>query len=247
VRSLLPGETGEPDLESIYAFPDTVRSGTGRWLRANFVASIDGAIEVGGRSGPLGGPGDHRIFHLLRALADVVLVGAGTVRTEGYRAAKLPAERRRQREAAGQLPVPPICVVTRRGLEPDTPVLEPVEGAPRPLLLTTAAAAERAHDEVRERAELVVCGDDTVVVARAIEALTDRGFRRLLCEGGPQLMSELVLAGLVDELCLTVAPQLAGPGRAGMTGGAPWGESREWSLAGVLEEDGDLFLRYIRS
>src|SRR4051794_31248016 len=102
VRSLLPGEAGEPDLESIYAFPDTARSGTGRWLRANFVASIDGAIEVGGRSGPLGGPGDHRIFHLLRALADIVLVGAGTVRTEGYRAAKLPVERRRQRETAGQ-------------------------------------------------------------------------------------------------------------------------------------------------
>src|SRR3954470_14379460 len=132
VRSLLPGEAGEPDLESIYAFPDTARSGRGRWLRANFVASIDGAIEVGGRSGPLGGPGDHRIFHLLRALADVVIVGAGTVRTEGYRAAKLPPERRHQREAAGQFAVPPIAVVTNRGLDADTPVLEPVQGAPRP-------------------------------------------------------------------------------------------------------------------
>src|SRR3954470_15903191 len=128
VRSLLPGETGEPDLESIYAFPARAGAGGSRWLRANFVASIDGAIEVGGRSGPLGGPGDHRIFHLLRALADVVLVGAGTVRTEGYRAAALSPERRRRGEAAGQLPVPPIAVVTRRGLAPDTPVLEPVEG-----------------------------------------------------------------------------------------------------------------------
>ncbi len=245
VRSLLPGGTGEPDLETIYAFP-----GTGTWVRANFVASIDGAIEVGGRSGPLGGPGDHRIFHLLRALADVVLVGAGTVRTEGYRAAELPEDRRRRRELAGQLPVPPIAVVTRRGLEPGTPVLEPVPGAPRPLLLTTAAAAEAASDEVRERAELVVCGDEDVDASLAVRALTDRGFRRLLCEGGPQLLSELVLAGLVDELCLTVAPQLAGPGRAGMTGGSPWGEPRaqsmNWSLAGVLEEDGDLFLRYRR-
>src|SRR3954462_2118454 len=116
VRSLLPGGTGEPDLESIYAFPDLVGSGADRWLRANFVSSIDGAIEVGGRSGPLGGPGDHRIFHLLRELTDVVLVGAGTVRTEGYRAAALPVERRRQREAEGRLPVPPIAVVTRHGL-----------------------------------------------------------------------------------------------------------------------------------
>src|SRR4051794_1482011 len=178
VRSLLPGEAGEPDLESIYAFPDTARSGTGRWLRANFVASIDGAIEVGGRSGPLGGPADHRNFHLLRALADVVLVGGGTGRTEGYPAAKLPDDRRRQRGAAGQLPVPPIAVVTRRGLDPGTPVLEPVQGAPRPLVLTTAAAADAAPDEVRERAELVVCGDEGVDAARAVEALNDRGFRR---------------------------------------------------------------------
>jgi riboflavin biosynthesis pyrimidine reductase len=76
--------------------------------------------------------------------------------------------------------------------------------------------------------------------------LTDRGFRRVLCEGGPQLLSDLVLAGLVDELCLTVSPQLAGPGRAGMTGGSPWSETRGWSLASVLEEDGELFLRYLR-
>src|SRR3954470_8587311 len=134
VRSLLPGETGEPDLESIYAFPSAASSAPGRWLRVNFVASIDGAIEVGGRSGPLGGPGDHRIFHLLRALAAVVLVGAGTVRTEGCRGGNPHAAGRRRREVAGQLPVPPIAVVTGRGLDPDTPVLEPVEGAPRPLL-----------------------------------------------------------------------------------------------------------------
>jgi riboflavin biosynthesis pyrimidine reductase len=244
VRKLLPDVHGEPDLERIYAFPDP---GSGRYVRANFVESLDGAIEVGGRSGPLGGAGDKRIFHLLRALADVVLAGAGTVRAEKYGPAKLPADRRRSREQAGQLPVPPMAVVTARGLRSDSSLLAPVDGSPPPIVLTTCEAADRAPDEVRERAEIVACGAGRVDLREALDRLAERGLRRVLCEGGPSLLTGLELAGELDELCLTISPQLAGPERTGLTVGQAWPTPRGLELSTVLEEDGDLFLRYLRA
>jgi riboflavin biosynthesis pyrimidine reductase len=243
MRSLLPSSDREPDLESIYAVPAPVE---GFHLRANFVTSLDGAIEVKGRSGALGGPGDKRIFHLLRGLADVILVGSGTARAEKYGPAVLPEDRRRARISAGQLAVPPIAVVTGRGLEPDSSLLVPAEGSPQPLVLTTAAAVEAAPPEVRERAELVVCGDNRVDLPRAVATLVERGLRRVLCEGGPRLLTDLLLAGQVDELCLTLSPQLAGPGRARLTSGAEWAGAEALGLSTVLEQDGDLFLRYTR-
>jgi riboflavin biosynthesis pyrimidine reductase len=244
VRTLLPSDAGEPGLETIYAFPEP-RDGC--YVRANFVTSLDGAIEVGGRSGPLGGAGDKRIFHLLRALTDVILVGAGTARAENYGAAVLPEDRQRARVVAGQAPVPPVAVVTGRGLDPDSRIFEPVAGSPPPLILTTAAAAGSAPPTIRDRAELVVCGDEQVDLGRAIEALADRGLYRVLCEGGPKLLTELLLAGQLDELCLTLSPQLAGPARARLTSGAEWHGAQALALTTVLEQDGDLLLRYHRS
>ncbi len=242
VRSLLPGDAGEPALDELYALPPSPT----RHVRANFVVTLDGAIEVDGRSGSLGGDGDGRVFQLLRALTDIVLVGAGTARAEGYGAARIPEARRLQRVAAGQLPVPPIAVVTARGVEPGLELLQPVAGAPRPLVMTSAATAAKAPKEVRERAELVVCGDETVELPRLLDELATRGFYRVLCEGGPRLLTDLLSADVVDELCLTVAPTLAGPGHQLLTSGATWQNARQLMLAGVLEDDGDLLLRYTR-
>jgi riboflavin biosynthesis pyrimidine reductase len=92
----------------------------------------------------------------------------------------------------------------------------------------------------------VVCGENRVDLPRAVAALVERGLRRVLCEGGPRLLTDLLLADLVDELCLTLSPQLAGPGRAGLTSGAEWPGAEELALSTVLEQDGDLFLRYTR-
>jgi riboflavin biosynthesis pyrimidine reductase len=244
VRALLPSTTGEPDLDSIYGLPRL--DGAGSHLRCNFVDSLDGAIEVDGRSGALGGPGDERIFSLLRELTDVVLVGAGTARTEGYGPVRLPLTRRRKRVAVGQAAVPPIAVVTASGLAPDSRLLEPIDGSPAPLVLTTAQVAESADERVRERAEVVPCGTTGVDLEVAIRALAARGLRRVLCEGGPRLFTDLAALGLVDELCLTLAPQLAGPDRARMTSGASWTAPHGLTLSSVLEQDGELYLRYTR-
>ncbi|HSP39183.1 MAG TPA: pyrimidine reductase family protein [Frankiaceae bacterium] len=244
MRSLLPPGVGEPDLESVYAFPDIPAGEV--FLRGNFVSSVDGAIEVDGRSGPLGGTGDKRIFGLLRGLADVVLVGAGTARAERYGPAQLPVDRQRSRIAAGRRAVPPIAVVTAHGIDAGLRLLEFRAGAPKPLVLTTEAVVAVAPEPVRAAAEFVACGTETVDLPAAVAALQARNLTRIVCEGGPRLITDLIREGLLDELCLTLAPQLAGPGRAGMSSGEPWPQPRGLDLAGVLEQDGDLFLRYRR-
>lgn len=241
---MLPPTSGEPDLDSVYALPHL--DGADHHLRCNFVSSLDGAIEIDGRSGALGGQGDERIFTMLRELTDVVLVGAGTARTEGYGPVRLSGARQRKRGEAGQSAVPPIAVVTASGLAPDSRLLERVDGSPPPLVLTTERVAASAADRVRERAELVPCGTTTVDLGLALRALSERGLHHVLCEGGPRLFTDLAALGLVDDLCLTVSPQLAGPERARMTSGAAWSVPRGLTLTSVLEQDGELYLRYTR-
>lgn len=232
----------EVDLDEAYALPANAAERV--HVRSNFVMSIDGAAEVGGRSGPLGGPADWQVFRLLRWLSDVVLVGAGTVRTEDYGPVVVPPERRERRVAAGLAAVPPVAVVSRTlSFEPAARLFS---GEVRPLLLTCEAAPAERRDALAPVADIVMCGADTVVPALALEALAARGLTRVLTEGGPLLHAELAAAGLLDEICLTIAPVLAGPGRLGIVQGVPWTMPVDLTLVQVLTEDGVLFLRYRR-
>lgn len=117
----LPGPVDDPwsleSLAEVYAYPEQVRRGRA-WLRANMVSGLDGAARLDGLSEGLSGAADKRIFGVLRALSDVVLVGAQTVRAEGYRPARARAEFAAAREAAGQRPAPVIAIVSR-GLDLD--------------------------------------------------------------------------------------------------------------------------------
>jgi riboflavin biosynthesis pyrimidine reductase len=232
----------EIDLDEAYAYPPAV--GRTSYVRANFVSSVDGAAEVGGRSGPLGGAADRRVFQLLRWLSDVVLVGAGTARHENYGPVIVPPERRARRQAAGLAAVPPIAVVTATaGLDPGARLFD---AEVRPIVLTCDAAPSAKRRALAAVAEVVLCGDTTVDPAAALAALAERGMTRVLTEGGPLLHAQLAGAGLLDELCLTVAPILAGPGRMGIVEGPPWPEPATMRLVQVLAEDGNLFLRYQR-
>ena len=96
-------------LAALYAYPD-IAPGAAPWLRASMVASVDGAASLGGRSGGLSGDADRLVFSVLRSLADVILVGAGTARAEGYRPVRDGEVWASLR--AGRAPVPPIAVVT---------------------------------------------------------------------------------------------------------------------------------------
>ncbi|MDT3444799.1 MULTISPECIES: pyrimidine reductase family protein [unclassified Pseudofrankia] len=237
-----PGDPGlaQDDLDAAYAVP-ALLPGTAH-VRANFVASADGAAEVSGRSGALGGPADRWVFRTLRWLADVVVVGAGTARTEDYGPAIVPPERREARVAAGLAPVPPIAVISG-SMELD-PTARLFDAEVRPLLLTRASAPADRVAALREVADVVVCGDERVELKAALAELVARGLPRVLTEGGPLLHAQLAGAGLLDELCLTVAPLLGGPGHLGIVAGLPWPSARAMELAHLLEEDGTLFLRY---
>ncbi|MDK3256403.1 dihydrofolate reductase family protein [Blastococcus capsensis] len=238
MRRLLPEPTELDD----DALAEAYRVPAGRFARVNFVASLDGAVTVDGRSAGLGSPGDRRVFRLLRALADVVLVGHGTAAGEGYRPVTADSPVGRLRGALGRTPVMPVAVVSRRAsLDPRSDLV--TRATARTILVTCAAAdADRRAALAAAGAEVLVCGDDDVDLPAALHALADRGLEQVVCEGGPQLLHGALTAGVVDELDLSVSPALVG-GQARLLGGALPGPAR-LALHQVLEEDGMLFTRY---
>jgi riboflavin biosynthesis pyrimidine reductase len=245
VRQLLPTPADQPadslsddDLLAAYAVP----ADADRHLRMNFVASADGAATIAGRSGGLSTPPDKRVFALLRDLADVVLVGAGTVREEGYGYPEFAPERRERRRTLGLADVPTFAVVSG-SLDLD-PASSLFVGTPvRTLVLTTDRTPADRRAALAEVADVLTVGTAQVSLAAAVDALVARGLRRILCEGGPRIFGGLVEAGRVDELCLTICPLLAGPGPGRIVAGPGWPPVRV-SLVHALEEDGTLFLRY---
>jgi riboflavin biosynthesis pyrimidine reductase len=239
---LLPDAADDVDLDEAYALPGPSRL----HVRANFVSSVDGAAEVGGRSGGLSSDADHRVFSVLRGLCDVVLVGAGTVRQERYGPARPSTERRARRQQHGLTAVPPIAVVTSR-VDLDLKSAFFTEAAARPVILTTGAAPADLRQRASEVADVAVCGDTAVDLAIALEALVERGLTRVLCEGGPHLMGQLVAAGRLDELCLSLSPVIAGPERLRIIGGAPLDAPARLELGHVLTAEGVMFLRYVVS
>lgn len=224
---------GQGDLEQVYAPPG------GEHLRLNFIASLDGAVEVGGRSGPLGGPADRSAFLAMRAVADAILVGAGTVRAEDYGPVRVAADARARREARGQSSRPVLAVVTGRAALDRAARLF---GGDRVVVFTTETALSGRPD-LPEAAEVVACGRTTVDLAAVVQELRRRGMGRILCEGGPVMARGLLTAGLVDELCLTLAPVVAGAGRR-LVGEEPMSPAGPFCLTGLLESDSLLLARY---
>lgn len=176
-------------------------------LRAGFVLSVDGAAAVEGSSRGLQVPSDQAAFRVLRTVADAVLVGAGTVRTEDYGPVRLREPGRRWRQRRGRRPDVPLVVVSRRL---DLAPTGRWAGAGRPVVVTCASAPAERRTALAGVADLLVHGEDEVDLAAAVADLRQRGLPSLLCEGGPGLLSALLRADLVDELCLTVSPVLVG-------------------------------------
>ncbi|MEU0395397.1 pyrimidine reductase family protein [Streptomyces sp. NPDC006208] len=240
------------ELAEAYAYPDTGVPGTGAatagaWLRANMVSSLDGAAQHEGRSQPISSDTDMRIFGTLRGLADAVVVGAETVRLEGYRPARARDAFAERRAASGQGPAPAIAVVSASlRLDFALPLFsEPLV----PTLVLTGAAAppDRIREAEKAGVEVVIAGDGPgVEPAKAVTALAERGLVRLLTEGGPRLLGQFVAAGVLDELCLTVSPTLTAGDAQRIAGGPALPDPARFALASVLEEAGFLFTRYRR-
>ncbi len=236
MRRLLPEPGDVPDE---LALAEAYRLPPGRALRMDFIASLDGAIAVDGRSEALQSPGDQRVFRTLRAVADVVLVGHGTASAEGYGPVGPNSALGRLRARFGRPATVPIAVVSRRGsLAPGDRLAVPGT------LLVTCAASDAARRAALADAgvDVLVCGEDDVDLARALDELAARGLEQVTCEGGPQLLRTALAAGVVDELDLTIAPALVGS--AARLLDLPLDDVVRTELRQLLEEDGVLFARY---
>jgi riboflavin-specific deaminase-like protein len=241
VRTLLPEPGDHVDLLDAYAIGDVGRDGR-PFVRANMISSLDGAIAVHGRSGALGGPADRHVFQVLRSLTDVVLVGAGTARAERYGPARLDGDVQRAREGRGQPPVPPIAVVTRScHLDWDAPLFTEAEN--RTLVITTSDCDPGSRQRGERVADVVAAGDQQVDLGAALVHLYERGHRSVLLEGGPRLNGQMVAAGLLDELCLTVAPRMVAGDGPRVLAGNELQEPLDLDIVHLLEEDGFLFYR----
>jgi riboflavin-specific deaminase-like protein len=216
-------------------------------LRSNFVTSLDGAVEIDGQSKSLTNAEDSELFGKLRMLSDVVLVGAGTVRIEGYNPMRLGSDRRAWRKANGLAENPTLAIVSSR-LDLD-PINKVFADAPvRPLVFTHAAAPPERAEALAGVADVVVCGDAEVDLSTVVSTLAERGLPQILCEGGPHLLGALTEADLVDEMDLSLSPLLVGPGAGRITAGAFDTVARRFVLRSVLSaDDGSLFLRYLRA
>jgi len=239
MRTIFPTPGDELDLTGLaeaYQYPGE------RWLRVNFVSSADGAVTADGLSGGLSSAGDKRVFGILRVLADVILVGSGTARSENYK----PAKRRDSLASlrAGRSAAAPIALVTGKlDLDLTAPLFTQAAADSRTIVITCAASDEAKRAATAQVADVIVAGEDTVDLGQAVQALAGRGLGRVLCEGGPHLFGDLTAAGLADELCLSLSPTLSGPGAGRIIAGQQ-AAARPLTLRQVIADDGFLFLRY---
>jgi riboflavin biosynthesis pyrimidine reductase len=211
------------------------------------VGSLDGAARAEGKSAPLSSAADMRLFGTLRALCDLILVGAETVRHEGYRPAKARDAFAARRAAAGQTPAPAIGVISRRlDLDFTAPLF--TDPAVPTLVLTGTGAPDSVLAGARAAgARVVVAGEgDGVDPVRAVREVAALGFTRLLHEGGPRVLAQFAAAGVLDELCLTVSPLLTGGDAPRIMNGPGVLPPARFAPLSVLEEDGFLFTRYVR-
>lgn len=242
MRRVYPTPASDVDLTEEYAYP----AWSDRpWVRAVFISSVDGAATVEERSGGLAGPADRDLFGALRALADVVLVGAGTVRSEEY--GPVDPDPNWGRARTGRAPTPPIAVVSKQlDLDPSSALFTLAPRHARTIVITCREAPQPRVEALHDVADLVIAGDERVDLREAVRALAERGHHRIQCEGGPRLFAQLVQAVIVDELCLTLSPVLLAGDAARITDTLRSAGKLPLQLISVLKDENYVFLRYLR-
>ena len=222
---------------------DELVSGLGPGVRVNFVSSIDGAVTHDGRSGGLSGAGDKRYFELLRRSCDAVMVGAGTVRDEGYGPMRVSAASARWRVEHG-MPEHPVFAIVSRSLTLDEHSRIFTDAPVRPVIVTSGGAS--GADRFTEVADVIATGATQVDLSAVLDQLRARGLTNVLCEGGPSLFGSLLAVDVVDELSLTIAPVLES-GDSGRIAHGRLAESKGMELVHVLRSGDNLLLRYRRA
>jgi len=217
-----PGPATATAEEAVAALDLRARAGAGRpYVGLNMIATLDGRATIAGRTKALAGRADYELFHALRRGCDAILVGAQTVRVEGY-------------GASGQL-----VVVVSQSLDLPTDRALLSHPGNRVVVITRSTGTV---PPCAARVDYIRTGD----MGQALAALqAEHGVRAVMCEGGPNLNATLLPAGLVDELFLALAPKLAG-GEAPLTilSGPALDTPLDCELRSLLESEGYLFARY---
>jgi riboflavin biosynthesis pyrimidine reductase len=232
-------------LAAFYTYPDDLDR---CWVRANMISSLDGGATDDGKSGGLAGPGDKALFSRMREEADVVLVGASTVRIENYSGAQMSVAQRQERQRRGQAELPPIAILTHGAdFEHDAKIFTRTEVPP--LIMTSRDAVDEARGRFGSLAEVIDASGantDRVDPAVVLTIFQKRGLRRVLSEGGPSLISLLIEHDLLDELCVTIAPVLVGGAARRIAAGPGEAHTRMRRSHLLTDDEGYLYTRYVK-
>jgi len=243
MRLLVPGRSGLPALSdldaaglfSAYAPPRD------QWVRCNMVTSLDGAATgADGRSGSINNDADHVVFEVLRGLSHVVVVGAGTIRAEGYPPLSVADPLVQLRRDRGLPDALPLVAVSNRGHVP--PTLSGCRDGRVLMAVPASAAGLRSAQRDLGDENVLVCGDDVVDLVALVDALHRRGWGHVLTEGGPNLLGSFLASGRLDELCFTIAPQVVGGEHPRPVG--PGGTPADLELEVLVEQDATLMGRW---
>jgi riboflavin-specific deaminase-like protein len=244
---LLPTPTPLVDAAAVYSDESRTVVGGQPWVTVNMITTADGAAtDAEGRSGGLASAADRDVLIAIRAVGDVVVAGAGTVRAENYGPARMPPELEAARRDRGQSRWPRIVVVSASlRLDPTARLFhEPADE--RPLIVTVEAADPEARRRLEPVADVVVAGDDRVSWPLALaEMRRETSAEVAVVEGGPMVVGQMLIDDVIDEMCITLAPVLAGGEAPRIAHGARPDTARSMRLAHLLEADGFLLLRYL--
>jgi riboflavin biosynthesis pyrimidine reductase len=238
-------DTDDERLAAFYSYPERL---DGCWVRANMISSLDGGATDDGKAAGLAGPGDRALFARMRQEADVILVGASTVRIENYSGAQMSLAQRKERQSRGQAEVPPIAIVTHGAdFEHDAKIFTRTEVPP--LVMISRDAVDDAHGRLGSMAEIIDASGaqtDRVDLAVVMKTLADRNLLRVLSEGGPAMFSLLIEEGFLDEFCMTIAPILVGGQALRIATGAGVVHTRMRRTHLLTDGEGYLYTRYVR-
>ncbi|SDS23158.1 Pyrimidine reductase, riboflavin biosynthesis [Brevibacterium siliguriense] len=241
-----PLERGTPIPDPLTPYLEVNRSQPRHecWVTGHMVAGLDGTAAIHGRVGALSTEPDQDLFRRMRQIADVVMVGAQTIRSEGYAPMRLSESARAQRQARGQSEMPPVAVVSRSlDLDWSSQVFAAAPEHARTIVITCARADPKRLAAAEQAATVVIAGDDRVEPAKALQALAGFGYQVVLCEGGPRWLGELVAADRLDELCLSISPMMGGDPLP-VSVAPPGADIAQFSLKSTMVADDTLFLRY---
>ena len=241
-----PLERGAPIPDPLTPYLDVDRTQPRHecWVTGHMVAGLDGTAAVHGRVGALSTEPDQDLFRRMRQIADVVMVGAQTVRSEGYAPMRLSEPARAQRRTRGQSEMPPVAVVSRSlDLDWSSQVFAEAPEHARTIVITCAKADPVRLAAAEQAATVIIAGEERVEPAAALQALAGLGYRVVLCEGGPRWLGELVAADRLDELCLSISPMMGGDALP-VSVAPPGADIAQFSLKSTMVADDTLFLRY---